>query len=51
MIALGITTVAITVIGVGRTIHAIANDGPGRAPSRVYAVANEGAGRVPSRLI
>jgi hypothetical protein len=35
MIALGISIAAITVIGVGRTIHTVANDGAGRVPSRL----------------
>lgn len=35
MIVLGITIVAITVIGVGRTIHTVGNDGAGRVPSRL----------------
>lgn len=34
MIALGIALVAITVIGVGRSIHTVANDGFGRVPTR-----------------
>jgi len=34
MIALGITIVAITVIGVGSTAHAVSNDGFDRIPTR-----------------
>jgi hypothetical protein len=36
MIAIGIVFAAITVIGVGRTIHAVATDGHGRVPTRTY---------------
>ncbi|MCW2748900.1 MAG: hypothetical protein JWR83_10 [Aeromicrobium sp.] len=35
MIVLGIPAVAITVIGVGRTIRTVANDGVRRVPSRL----------------
>jgi hypothetical protein len=35
MIVLGITAVVITVIGVGRTIHTVANDGVRRVPNRL----------------
>jgi hypothetical protein len=34
MIALGIAVLAITVIGVGRSVHAVSNDGFGRVPTR-----------------
>ena len=34
MIAIGIAALAITVIGVGRTIHAVATDGYERVPTR-----------------
>jgi hypothetical protein len=36
MIALGISIAAITVIGVGRTVRALLNDGQGRVPTRTY---------------
>lgn len=34
MIALGITIAAISVIGIGRSIRTVANDGFGRVPTR-----------------
>lgn len=34
MIALGITIAVISVIGIGRVIHTVANDGFGRVPTR-----------------
>lgn len=34
MIALGITIAAISVIGIGRSVHTVANDGFGRVPTR-----------------
>jgi hypothetical protein len=34
MIALGITIVAISVIGIGRSIRTVVNDGSGRVPTR-----------------
>ncbi|MEV7397791.1 hypothetical protein [Aeromicrobium sp. NPDC092404] len=36
MIVLGISLAAITVIGVGRTVHAVVTDGRGRVPTRTY---------------
>ena len=36
MIVLGITLVAITVIGVGRTVHFVATDGFDRVPTRSF---------------
>ena len=36
MIALGISIAAITVIGVGRTVHALMTDGQSRVPTRVH---------------
>ena len=35
MIIFGITIVAITVFGVGRTVHAVAHDSFGRVPTRI----------------
>lgn len=34
MIALGITILAVSVIGIGRSIRTVANDGFGRVPTR-----------------
>lgn len=34
MIVLAITAVIITVIGVGRTVHTVSNDGFGRVPTQ-----------------
>ena len=36
MIAFGILIAAVTVIGVGRTIHSVSNDGYGRVPTDTH---------------